>query len=133
MTSATASTSEQPLVAVVCAVPLIFEGLREALAQVARVQFFPAARGTAGLLRWVRPDAVVVDDEAGAEDASVFARENELPLVHVSVHDREVRIYSNGVWLTADNGIGDGGGPTPETVRDILAGSLYGRRPRERD
>jgi hypothetical protein len=125
MSTALANTSEQPLVAVICAVPLVFEGLREALGQVARVQFFPAARGTAGLLRWVRPDAVVVDDEAEAEGVSIFAAELDLPLVHVSVREQQVRIYSKGVWLSATNGSND---PTPETVRDVLAGSLYGRR-----
>lgn len=116
---------EQPLVAVVCSVPLVFEGLREALASIARVQFFPAATGMTGLLRWVKPDAVVVDSEAEAEDAAALARELDLPLVHVSVRDAQVRIFSNGVWLRATNGEG---GPTPETVRDIVAGSLYGRR-----
>lgn len=116
---------EQPLVAVICSVPLVFEGLRETLASIARVQFFPAATGTAGLLRWVKPDAVVVDSVDEAEFATAFARELDLPLVHISVRDAEVRFFSRGVWLKATN-VGDG--TTAETVRDIIAGSLYGRR-----
>jgi hypothetical protein len=125
MSTALASQSEQPLVAVVCAIPLVYEALRDVIGEVARVQFFPASRGTAGLLRWVQPDAVVVDDDGEAEDAATFARERDLPLVHVSLRERQVRIFNKGVWLKATNG---DGGPTPETVRDILAGSLYGRR-----
>jgi hypothetical protein len=126
MSTILVTQDEQPLVAVVCAVPLVYEALRDVLGQVARVQFFPASRGTAGLLRWVQPDAVVVDDDAEVEDASAFARERDLPLVHLSLRERQVRVLSKGVWLQASNG--DGSGPTPETVRDIVAGSLYGRR-----
>lgn len=125
MSATLSGAAERPLVAVVCAVPLVFEGLREALDQVARVQFFPAARGTSGLLRWVKPDAVVVDDETEAEDASVLAREHDLPLVYVSIRDQQVQVFRNGVWSKAADGEASA---TPEVVRDVVAGSLYGRR-----
>ena len=120
-----AYSAELPLVAVICSVPLVFEGLRDALSSIARVQFFPAATGTTGLLRWVKPDAVVVDSEDEAEYATAFARELDLPLVLISVRDAEVRFFTRGVWLKATNG---DEGATPQTVRNIIAGSLYGRR-----
>lgn len=124
MSTTVTGAAERPLVAVVCAVPLLFEGLRHALGEVARVQFFPAAHETAGLLRWIRPDAVIVDDDATAESASRFARELGVPLLHLSVRERRVRVFESGTWLAA----ADSDDATPETVRDVLAGSLYARR-----
>jgi hypothetical protein len=74
-------------------VPLLAEALTAALEGIATVRRFPAERGdTAGLLRAVDPDAVVVDSEAEAHHAAVFARATDSALVHVSLYDQVLRI-----------------------------------------
>lgn len=125
MTAATPTLRDgQPLVAVVCSVPMIFEALHDALHPIANVRSFPAKRGTAGLLRSVRPDAVIVDDDDEVADAELFAREFDLPLVHVSVRDSQIRVLQDGVWVRA----GNGDAATPESVRNAVAGGLFARR-----
>ena len=53
----------RPLVAVWCSVPLLGEAVEFAL-EFAEVRSFAPSRGDlAGLLRWLRPDAVVVDSD----------------------------------------------------------------------
>ena len=71
---ATENSREQPLIVLVCRVELLGEALRGALDEIAEVQMFRAGLGdTDGLLRSLRPDAVVVDDTAEAEAALAFA------------------------------------------------------------
>ena len=79
-----------------------------------------------GLLRWLRPDALIVDSDAGALEATEFARENDLPLVHISVRDRVLRLFRNGEWEL----VGNGEGPTPDAVRNVIAGTLFAREGR---
>lgn len=125
MSSAQTRPSERarPLVAVVCAVPLLGEAVRSAL-EFADVQTFAESGGDLdGLLRFLRPDALVVDSHAGAEQATAFARENELPVVHLAVHERELRFYRRGTWTH----VGNGEGPTPEAIRNVVAGALFAR------
>ena len=78
----------------------------------------------AGLLRWLRPDVVIVDSEAGAAEAAAFALEHGLPLLHISVRDRELRLFRHGEWEQVSNGEG----PSPETVRNVVAGSMLAGR-----
>jgi hypothetical protein len=116
----TAAARSEPLVAVVCRVPLLYEALTAALDGIASVRRFPAGGGTSGLLRALRPDAVIVDSQEEADEAAVFARESSAPLVHVSLRDRTVRTLQDGRWEQAD------GDASPEAIRNIIAGSLYG-------
>ena len=114
-----------PLVAFVGSVPLLAEALTEALESIAEVRRFPAGRGdTDGLLRSLRPNAVVVDTDAEAEAAMGFARAHEAPLVHVSLGDRTLRVLSNGGWAEA----AADGGATVEAIRNVLVAGLFGRR-----
>ena len=114
----------EPLVAVLSAVPILGEALTAALESIAEVRRFPAHRGdTVGLLRWLRPDAVVVDSEEEAEAAADFARETGSPLVHISLASRVVRIWREGRWEEAPPG-----GDSSETVRNAVVGGLFGRR-----
>jgi hypothetical protein len=104
----------------VYSVPLLCEALAAALENIAEVQAFPAHRGdTAGLLRWIRPDAVVVDDEDEAAQARGWAKRHGLPLVHVSLRDQKLRVLRNGDWEESP-------GATAESIRNVLAGSIYG-------
>ena len=117
----------RPLVAVVCVVPLLGEAMESAL-DFADVQVFPAGRGDlAGLLRWLRPSALIVDSEAGAGEAAAVVCESGLPVLYVSVQERTLRLYRNGAWER----LGNGDEPTPESIRNVLAGALFaGEMPR---
>ena len=95
--------------------------------EFAEVRSFSAAGGDiAGLLRWLQPDALMVDSEAGAAEAAAFALEHHLPLLHVSMRDRELRLFRGGEWVL----VGNGEGPTPEAIRNVVAGSLFAREGR---
>jgi hypothetical protein len=125
MTSAGPSGTNgvRPLVAVLCSVPLLGEAMGSAL-EFAEVRAFSTRGGDiGGLLRWLRPDAVIVDSEAGAAEATAFALEHDLPVLHISVRDRELRLFRAGEWEL----VGNGEGPTPESIRNVVAGSLFAR------
>lgn len=113
----------RPLVAVLCSVPLLGEAMGSVL-DFAEVRTFSDRGGDVdGLLRWLRPDALIVDSDSGALEAAAFARENDLPLVHISIRDRALRLFRNGEWEV----VGNGEGPTPEAVRNVIVGSLFAR------
>ena len=113
----------RPLVAVWCSVPLLGEAVDFAL-EFAEVRSFASSGGDlAGLLHWLRPDAVVVDSDEGAADAAPFAREHDMPLLHVSVRERSLRVYHAGEWQD----VADDEGPTPEAIRNVVAGALFAR------
>ena len=117
------SEAGRPLVAVVCSVPLLGEAVESAL-DFAEVRAFAERGGEIdGLLRWLMPDALVVDSDRSAEGAESYAGAHELPVIHVSVRDRTLRLYRFGEW----EDIGNGDGPTPEAIRNVIAGSLFAR------
>jgi hypothetical protein len=116
-------SSAKPLVVALCAVPLLREVLVSALADIAEVQTFPAHGGdTVGLLRWLKPDAVVVDAEDEAEAAASFGHESNSPVLHISLQDRRLRLLRNGDWEEAGNG-----DTSSEDIRNIVAAGLFGR------
>lgn len=113
----------RPFVAVVCAVPLLGEAMESAL-DFAQVRSFSASGGDlTGLLGWLRADALIVDSDAGAQEALEFAREHELPVLHVSVQEHALRLFRGGAW----EDVGNGTGPEPEMIRNVLAGVLFAR------
>ena len=117
------ASETRPLVAVLCSVPLLGEAMGSVL-EFADVRSFSAGGGdVAGLLGWLRPDALIVDSAAGAEAAAAFAREHDLPVVHVSVRDRTLHLFRGGEWEQVSNREG----PTPEAIRNIVAGALFAR------
>lgn len=120
--------AERPLVVALCSVPLLQEGLDVALGDVTDLHTFPVNGGdTLGLLRDLRPDALVVDDSVDAATLLPFADESQLPVLHISLRDRTLRILRNGSWEVAGNG-----GASPEDVRNMLIASLLaGGRGRE--
>jgi hypothetical protein len=114
-------SERQPFVAVLYSVPLLCEALSSALENIADVQAFPARRGdTVGLLRSVRPDAVVVDDPDEAEHARPWAKRHGIPLVYVVLRERKIRVLRNGGWEESP-------ARSAESIRNVLAGSIYAR------
>jgi hypothetical protein len=114
-------SESQPRVAVLYSVPLLCEALDSALADIAEVHTFRAGRDTLGLLRAVRPDAIVVDDRDEAEEARRWAKRHGMPLVHVSLREKKIRTLHDGTWEERP-------GLSAEAVRNVLAGCLYGRK-----
>ena len=112
---------DRPLVALVGSVPLLAEALRAAL-DFADLQSFDAKGGEiGGLLSWLRPDAVVVDGEKEATDAAAYALAHPLPVLHISLGERALRLFIGDHWRE----IPAGEAGEPETVRNVLAGALF--------
>ena len=123
MTDGAPRDEEMPLVAVVCNAPLLSEALSGAFEGIAEVRRFPARGGDAtGLLRWLRPDAVVVDSDESAEAAARFARDAHAPLVRVSYAERAIDVLTDGTWTRPENG-----SASPETIRNILVAGMFRR------
>jgi hypothetical protein len=115
---------EPTLVAVVSSAPLVGEALAASLEHHAEVRWFPAGAGdTAGLLDSLRPDAVVVDDEDEARAATPFARTSHVPLVHICLDGRKLRLLRNGGWEESTKA-----DISPEAIRNVVVGGLYGER-----
>ena len=114
-------SAPQPRVALLYSVPLVCEALDSALEDIAEVHAFRAGHDTLGLLHAIRPDAVVVDDPDEAEAACRWARRHGMPLVHIALRDRKIRILRDGAWEEKP-------GASAEAVRNALAGCFYGRR-----
>ena len=113
----------RPLVAVLCSVPLLGEAMISAL-EFAEVRSFAESGGDVeGLLGWLHPDALIVDSSAGAEAAASYAREHDLPVIHVSVRDRTLHLFRGGEWEQVANGEE----LTPEAIRNLVAGALFAR------
>ena len=53
----------------------------------------------------------------------MFARENELPVLHVAVRENALHLFRSGAW----EDVGNGSGPEPEMIRNVLAGVLFAR------
>ena len=115
---------DEPLVAVVCAVPLVAEAQRDALDGLAECKLIPAReKDLGGLLRSLMPDAIVVDDDDEAVAAASYSRFARIPLVHVSLRSRTLSVLEDGHWRAAEEREA-----TPEGVRNLVAGGLYGRK-----
>jgi hypothetical protein len=110
-------------VAVLYSVPLLYEAISSSLDEIAEVHGFPARRGDpVGLLRALAPDAVVVDDPVEAEAVSGWAAEQDVPLVHVRLRERKLRLLRHGEWRESI-------GASADAIRNVIAGSLYARDP----
>jgi hypothetical protein len=112
----------RPLVAALCTVPLVGEAVEAAL-DFADVRTFIGRRDTAGLLQWLKPDAVLVDNEDDARAASGWAGATGRALLHLSLRHGTLKIFRDGGWEPVESD----GGPTPEAIRNVVAGSLFAR------
>ena len=91
--------------------------------EFAEVRSFSASGDVAGLLRALRPDALIVDSDAAAKAAAEFATNNELPVIHICVRGGTLRLFRGGEWEQISNC----DGPTPEAIRNVIAGALFAR------
>ena len=111
----------QPLVAVVYSVPLLCEAIASALDDIAEVRTFPGRRDdVVGLLRSVRPDAVVVDDPIESAQIRGWAQNQDLPLVEICLREVRIRVLRNREWQEST-------GTSAESIRNAIAGSIYAR------
>jgi hypothetical protein len=112
----------QPLVAFVCRAPVLSEALAASLALVADVRSFPAGRpDPEGLVRALRPDALVVDDVDEAERLAPYARGAQTPLVLIAAETDELRVLGPAGWDVVSRGDGI------EGIRNLLVAQLFGR------
>ena len=113
---------KRPLVALVWSLPLVAAALEEAI-DFADVRLFDASGGEIlGLFRQLRPDAIVVESSVAAEAAEAYAADSGVPVLHLSTQERVLRVLGPDGWTDIDNG----GDPGPVTVRNALAGALFG-------
>jgi hypothetical protein len=118
------SGRREPLVVVVCSVPLLGEALAGALEGIAECKVVPALQpDLAGLLRSLQPDAIVVDDEGEAEAAAKYSRFARVPVLYVPPTELRLRVLDNGRWEELEDY-----DASPEAIRNLVAGELYGRR-----
>jgi hypothetical protein len=116
------SKGDRALVALVCSVPLLGEAVQSAL-DFADVRTFTGRRGTTGLLEWLHPDAIVVDNDDDALAARAYSVARDVPVVHISMSGKGLFVLRGGRWEHVN---GDDG-PTLEAVRNVVAGALFAR------
>jgi hypothetical protein len=102
---------------------LLAEALADAIDFAEFVAFPGQGSDVGGLLEWLRPDLLIVDDTSAAEAAAPRARERELPLLHISLQKNELHLLRTDTWEP----VGGEDGAAPETVRSVVAGALYAR------
>ena len=118
--------SDAPLIAIVCAIPLLGQALCDALDELAECKVIPARQDDiAGLLKSMQPDAIVVDAEDEAESAATYSRFARIPVIHVDLSAHMLRLYEDGRWEYAEDLEA-----SPEGIRNLVASGLYGRRVR---
>jgi hypothetical protein len=117
-----------PVVLAVTRTPLLNETLEAALDGIAVLRRLPAGLSDLDdLLRHIGPDAVVVDSEEGAAGLAAAAGECAIPLVHISLETRELRVLRDRGWHAFP-----AWETSPNSIRNVLIGEMYGaatRRP----
>jgi hypothetical protein len=111
----------RPLIAVLYHVPLFVEALDGVFDGLAEVRPVPVDESAEALVRWLRPDAVVVD-EGPVAFALAYGDEADVPVVHVSLREPEVRTWRDGRWAV------DAEDTAPEAIRDVVVAGLIGAR-----
>lgn len=113
--------SREPVIAVVYSVPLVVEALVDGLRGLGEVRAFPASTGDVeGLLGSLQPAAVVVDRDDEALTASRYAHAAGIPVVHVDLRARSVRLFAGARWRDTHEDT------SPQAVRNLLAAAIYG-------
>jgi hypothetical protein len=114
-----------PLVAVVSRIPILTEALAAALDPHAKVEHFAAGReDTAGLLRYLAPDAVVVDNDADLREIEAIAREQGFTVLAVGLAERTLRLLDeSGTWIDPPDR-----DPSAEVIRNIILARLFARK-----
>ena len=117
----TEHAGERPVVVVLYCLPLMVEAISSSLEMIADVRGFPALQpDPVGLLNAVAPDAVVVDHGLEAAALRNWAQQENVPLVHVRLRERTIRILRHGGWEESI-------GASTEAIRNVIAGALFTR------
>ena len=118
-----ATDDQRPLVAVLCATPILAEAVTAALEGMAEVRRFPAGRPDVyGLLRWLGADAVVVDRASEASEAAAYGIDFDALVVHILLPEEKLRLLRDGRWEQPGLVCA-----SAEGIRNVLIGSLFGR------
>jgi hypothetical protein len=114
-----------PLVAVVSKIPILAEALAAALDTFAEVQHFPAGGAdSSGMLRYLRPDVAVVDNDQDLASIEQIAREQGFTVLAVGLADRTLRVLEkDGRWTEPVDP-----DPSAEVIRNIILGHLFARK-----
>lgn len=110
-----------PVVLAVTETPLLNETLKAALDGIAVLRRLPAGLSDLDdLVRHIAPDAVVVDTEEGATSLAPAAAACAVPLVHVSLKTRELRVLREREWRAFPSWE-----TSPNSIRNVLIGVIY--------
>jgi hypothetical protein len=109
--TATVETRTLPVVALLYDVPLLAEALEGVFDGFADLRAFPADADAVGLLRSLRPDALIVESACVAE----YVREAGVPVARVDLKAGTVETPA-GTSVPA----------TPAEIRNALVGALVG-------
>jgi hypothetical protein len=121
-------TATEPVVLAVTVTPLLNQTLAIALKGVAVLGHIPAGiTDLAGLIRHIRPDALIVDSDDRAHELAPAAAECSMPLVHVSLQTQELRVFRNERWTSCPSW-----GTSPNTIRNVVIGEIYASSVRRR-
>ena len=115
-------TAVRPFVAVLSHVPLVTVAIVDAIEGIAEARAFTTKDGdTVGLLRSLRPDAIVVDGYGAAGEAAKYARAADVPLVYIDLQERKLRVLEANCWRD------ESGRPSSESLRNVVAEAIYDR------
>jgi hypothetical protein len=123
------TSTEPPVVLAVTGTPLLTQALAAALEGVAVLHHLPAGvADLGGLVRHIRPDALVVDCDDEAGELTAVADELSLPFVHVSLQTQQLRVLRDQSWSAQPSW-----GTSPSAIRNVLLGEIYGAAARRRE
>lgn len=118
-----------PVVLAVTGTPLLNETLEAALSGIAVLRRLPAGLSDLNdLVRHIAPDAVVVDSDEDANNLATTAAQCAVPLLHVSLKSRGLRVLRDGGWRAFPSCE-----TSPNSIRNILIGEIFGAATRRRE
>ena len=122
MTTTLQTARTRPLVAVLYRVPLFAEAMLGAFEGFADVQVVPAGRDSEGVLRWLEPDALVLDGDPSALELD-WGGGTRTAIVAVDLELSELRVRHDGDWDAASTDT------SPTAIRNaVIAGLAEGAR-----
>lgn len=121
MTATLGQPGTRPVVAVLYRVPLFVEALHGIFDGFADVHAVHADADAESVVRWLRPDALVLDGDTDGFPLA-WAGETGGTVVRVNLQEPEVTVLRNGAWevSTTDS--------SPNAVRNAVLAGLAGER-----
>jgi hypothetical protein len=118
-----------PVILAVTGTPLLNEALEAALDGIAVLRRLPAGISDLdALTRHIGPDAIVVDSDDAADKLAAVAAADSVPLVHVALKTREVRVLGDDGWHAFPSSE-----TSPNAIRNVLIGEIFGTSIRRRE